>query len=69
MFKEIGGKAKNFQETVKSLIYNKLTESLSITQIPKIYPKEAFEYLGLKETPAERNIYLNFHIIHSPQKL
>jgi hypothetical protein len=57
MFKGIGGKAKNFQETVKSLLYNKLTNCLSITQIPKVYPKEAFEYLGLKEPPAERNLY------------
>jgi len=57
MFKDIGGKAKNFKETVKSLIYNKLTESLSINQIPKVYPRETFEYLGLKETPAERNLY------------
>ncbi len=49
MFKGIDGKAKNFKETIKSLVYKKLTESLSITQIPKIYPKEAFEYLGLKK--------------------
>ncbi len=54
---KIAGKAKDFQEIVKSLIYNKLTDNVSINQIPNIYPDEAFEYLGLKETPAERTFY------------
>ena len=54
---KIGGKAKDFQKIVKSLIYNKLTDNVSINQISNIYPDEAFEYLGLKETPAERNFY------------
>ncbi len=54
---KIGGKAKDFQKIVKSLIYNKLTDNVSINQIPNIYPDEAFEYLGLKETPAERTFY------------
>jgi transposase len=57
LFGKIGGKAKDFQKIVKSLIYNKLTDNVSINQIPNIYPDEAFEYLGLKETPAERNFY------------
>lgn len=54
---KIAGKAKDFQEIVKSLIYNKLTDNISINQIPNIYPEEAFEYLGLDETPAERTFY------------
>jgi transposase len=54
---KIAGKAKDFQEIVKSLIYNKLTDNVSINQIPNIYPEEAFEYLGLDETPAERTFY------------
>lgn len=57
VFNKIGGKAKDFQEIVKSLIYNKLTDNVSINQIPNIYPEEAFEYLGLDETPAERTFY------------
>jgi transposase len=57
LFGKIGGKAKDFQKIVKSLIYNKLTDNVSINQIPNIYPNEAFEYLGLKETPAERTFY------------
>jgi len=54
---KIAGKAKEFQEIVKSLIYNKLTDNVSINQIPNIYPEEAFEYLGLDKTPAERTFY------------
>jgi len=54
---KIAGKAKDFQEIVKSLIYNKLTDNVSINQIPNIYPEEAFEYLGLDKTPAQRSIY------------
>jgi hypothetical protein len=57
LFGKIGGKAKDFQKIVKSLIYNKWTDNVSINQIPNIYPHEAFEYLGLKEVPAERNFY------------
>src|SRR4030066_2095778 len=57
MFGKIGGKAKDFKKIIKSLIYNKLTDNVSINQIPNIYPDEAFDYLGLKETPAERPFY------------
>ena len=57
LFGKIGGKAKDFQKIVKSLIYNKLTNNVSINQILNIYPDEAFEYLGLDETPGERNFY------------
>ncbi len=34
-----------------------MTDNVSINQIPNIYPDEAFDYLGLKETPAERTFY------------
>ncbi len=57
VFDKIAGKAKDFQEVLKSLIYNKLTDNVSINQIPNIYPGEAFEYLGLEKTPAERTFY------------
>ena len=57
IFDKIAGKAKEFQKIVKSLIYNKLTDNVSINQIPNIYPDEAFQYLGLEETPAERSFY------------
>jgi len=57
LFDKIGGKAKDFQEIIKSLIYNKLTDNVSINQIPNIYPDEVFGYLGLKEIPAERTFY------------
>jgi len=57
ILREIGGKAKDFQKVVKSLIYNKLTDNVSINQISNIYPEEAFQYLGLDEIPAERTFY------------
>jgi transposase len=57
LFDEIGGKAKNFQNIIKSLIYNKLTNNVSINQIPNIYPREIFQYFDLDETPAERTFY------------
>lgn len=57
VFSKIVGKAKDFQEIIKSLIYNKLTDNVSINQIPNIYPEEAFQYLGLEKTPAERTFY------------
>ncbi|WP_143311779.1 hypothetical protein, partial [Candidatus Methanoperedens nitratireducens] len=57
LFDEIGGKAKDLQNIVKSLIYNKLTDNVSINQIPNIYPEEAFQYFNLDETPAERTFY------------
>jgi hypothetical protein len=57
VFDKIAGKAKDFQEIVKSLIYNKLTDNISINQIPNIYPEEASQYLGLDETPSERTCY------------
>jgi transposase len=57
VFDEIAGKARDFQEIVKSLIYNKLTDNISINQIPNIYPEEVFEYMGLEKTPAERTFY------------
>ncbi len=34
LFDKIGGKSKDFQNIVKSLIYNKLTDNVSINQIP-----------------------------------
>ncbi len=57
VFDKVAGKAKDFQKIVKSLIYNKLTDNVSINQIPNIYPEEAFGYLGLETTPAERTFY------------
>ncbi len=57
LFDKIGGKAKDFQNIIKSLIYNKLTDNVSINQIPKIYPEETFEYFDLEGTPAERTFY------------
>ncbi len=54
---EIRGKAKDFQNIVKSLIYNKLTDNVSINQIPHIYPDETFQYFDLNEAPSERTFY------------
>ncbi len=35
----------------------KLTDNVSINQIPNIYPEETFQYFDLDKTPAERTFY------------
>ena len=60
MFDKIGGKVKDFQKILKTLIYNKLTDNVSINQIPNIYPDKAFGFLGLKKTPTERTFLQNY---------
>lgn len=57
LFNRIGGRAKNFTEIAKALIYNKLTHSVSVNQMLNVYPSETFEYLGLKKKCSERALY------------
>ena len=57
LFGKIGGKAKDFVKYVKVLICNKLSHSVSVHQIPNVYPREAFELMGLTDTPSERKLY------------
>lgn len=52
-------KAKSIQPTAKLLIYNRLTECVSVNRLQSIYPAEAFEHLGFKEQPGERTLYRN----------
>lgn len=57
LFGKIGGKAKDFAKYTKILICNKMSHSVSVHQIPKVYPKDAFELMGLTDTPSERKLY------------
>ncbi len=57
VFRKIGGKAKDFEKHVKVLFCNKMSNSVSVHQIPKVNPKEAFEKMGLIGTPSERKLY------------
>ena len=57
VFGKIGGKAREYKEIVKLLMYNKMTHSVSVNQILNIYPEEAFDQLKLKKTPSERSLY------------
>ena len=57
IFKNLGGNAKNFIPIVKLHIYNKLTHSVSVRQIPNAYPEELMKQLGMKGKPSERTLY------------
>jgi transposase len=57
LFSGLGGKAKDFSGCVKFHVYNKLTHSVSTHQILQTYSEEIAPYLGMKEMPAERNLY------------
>jgi len=57
IFKNLGGNAKNFISITKLHIYNKLTHSVSVRQIPNAYPEELMKQLGMKGKPSERTLY------------
>ena len=57
LFDKIGGKAKDFAKYAKVLMCNKMSYSVSVRQIPKVYPKESFELMGLTDIPHERKLY------------
>ena len=53
----IKGKTKNFIQSVKAFINNRLDKCVSLNQIKNNYPQELFECLGFKEPPKERTLY------------
>ena len=57
IFGGVGGRAKDFPGRVKLLLYNRLTEAVSVHRIPEAYPGEVYEPLGLKRKPSERSLY------------
>ena len=63
IFDGIAGKAKNFKETVKLLIYNKLGKCVSLNRLTSVYPSEVFEYLKFKDVAKDRTLYRNLERI------
>lgn len=57
LFGDIGIKTKQFIPLVKLLVGNKLTQAVSIHQIPETYPMEFSRQLGMNEPLAERTLY------------
>ena len=57
IFKNLGGNTKDFISIAKLHIYNKLSHSVSVRQIPNAYPEELMKQLGMKEKPSERTLY------------
>jgi hypothetical protein len=48
---------KNFVPLLKLLVYDRLTHSVAVYQMPDVYPKEYIQHLRKKELPSERNIW------------
>ena len=56
LFRDIGINAKEFIPNVKVLVDNKLTHSVSILQIPEMYPQEFAQRLGMKKPLKDRTL-------------
>jgi len=56
LFDGFNERMRDFIPCVKSLIYNKLTHSVSVHQMLNTYPEELFERLGVKKVPSERTL-------------
>lgn len=63
LFKGAGGRARNFAESAKLFVYNRLGACVSVKRMNDIYPEELFQYLGFKEKPSERSLYRNLERI------
>ena len=57
IFNGIEGGAKDFIPQVKLHIYNRLTHSVSVNQMPNTYPEEAMKELGMREIRSKRTLY------------
>lgn len=57
LFEGLAPRAKTLRKTAKLLVYNRLSECVSINQIHSVYPAEVFEYLGFEDSPSKRTIY------------
>jgi transposase len=57
LFSDTGIKTKQFIPLVKLLVGNKLTQAVSVHQIPETYPIEFSRQLGMNEPLAERTLY------------
>lgn len=56
LFNDVGLKAKEFIPNVKVLVGNKLTNSVSILQMPEKYSQEFAKRLGMKELMKDRTL-------------
>jgi len=63
LFDGLSGRAKGFKEFAKLFVYNRLTDCVSVSRLPEVYPQELFEQLGFKEKPSERSFYRNLERI------
>jgi len=57
IFKEIGGKMKDFLPLIKFHVNNKLTHSVSVNQMLNTYPEEMLKKLGAKNNTSSRKLY------------
>src|SRR3970040_1852116 len=63
LFTGLSGRAKEFKEFAKLFVYNRLTDCVSVSRLPEVYPQELFEQLGFREKPSERSLYRNLERI------
>lgn len=63
LFSGICGKVKDLKEFAKLFVYNRLTDCVSVSRLPEVYPAELFEQLGFKDKPSERSLYRNLERI------
>src|SRR3989344_5378578 len=63
LFDGLSGRAKGFKEFAKLFVYNRLTDCVSVSRLPEVYPQELFEQLGFNKKPSERSFYRNLERI------
>jgi transposase len=63
LFDGLSGRAKDFKEYAKLFVYNRLTDCVSVSRLPEVYPSELFAQLGFKGKPSERSLYRNLERI------
>ncbi len=63
LFDGLSGRAKEFKESAKLFVYNRLTDCVSVSRLPEMYPQEMFEQLGFTKKPSERSLYRNLERI------
>src|SRR3989344_5209543 len=59
LFNGLSGRAKGFKEFAKLFVYNRLTDCVSMSRLPEVYPSELFEQLGFAKKPSGRSLYRN----------
>jgi len=57
IFQGIGGRMKDFIPIILLHVYNKLSHSVSVSQILETYPTELFEHIGMKSSVKERSLF------------